>query len=139
MQYAKRGITILVAGITLAGAGTAHADGGLTVTEVQKHKRQPVELANCRNDGGTCSIERGKSTSASVSSSIGVTVSDLNASMGTSYQETYTDTAGCSRSLERGQRLVMYPSGDFVFFEQNGEKGTAFLPTGVECIVESDW
>lgn len=139
MRYTKRGITVLMAGIAFAGAGTANAAGGLTVTEVQNHTRQPTEIANCRNDGGTCTIERGHSTSASVNSNIGVTVGALNASMGANYEETYTDTAGCSRDLAKGQRLVMYPSGDFVFFEQGGEKGTAFLPTGVECMVESDW
>lgn len=139
MRIARYGtVTVLMAGSFL-GAGTANAQSGLNITEVQHHTRQPIEIASCRNDGGTCTIEKGHEVSASVNSDVGVDFGAVNASLGGGYQETYTDTVGCSRDLSAGQRLVMYPSGDFVFFEQDGNKGTAFLPTGVECMLESDW
>ena len=140
MRYVKSGTAAIIAGVICAGAGTAKAASRLTITEVQHHTRQPTEVADCRNDDGICTIERGHTFSASINSNFGVTVKALSAAIGREYQESYTDQTGCSNThLDKGERLVMYPSGDFVFFEQDGEKGTAFLPTGIDCIIESDW
>jgi len=78
--------------------------------------------------------------SSTISGDVGVDFGALNASLGGSYQETYTVTTSCtSPQLRRGQVYVMFPRGDFVFFNVDGAKGTAFLPTGVFCEVHSDW
>lgn len=69
----------------------------------------------------------------------GVSVAEINASMGSNYEESITVSEGCDRDLPRGKRLVMYPSAATVFFEKGKVKGTAFMPTGVECQVVSDW
>lgn len=112
---------------------------GFRVAEVQHFVRNPTPITSCGNTNGKCTISRGHTTSASISGGVGVTVRSINAELGRTYEEEFTDTVGCEADLRAGQRLVMYPTGDFVFFEQGWEKGTAFLPTGVQCIVESDW
>lgn len=134
---------ILISGAVAVSAlvatpGIANA-GGLTVTDVQHHTRQPKELGTCRNDSGHCTIEGGKTVTAGVNAEAGISVAEINASMGSNYEESITVSEGCDRDLPRGKRLVMYPSGDTVFFEKGGVKGTAFMPTGVECQVVSDW
>jgi hypothetical protein len=49
-------------------------------------------------------------------------------------------TTSCtSPRLAAGQVYVMFPRGDFVFFNVDGAKGTVFLPTGVFCEVHRDW
>lgn len=138
MRRLSKGIATATAAFAVMLPLTAHA-ASLEVTEVQHHVRQPQPIAHCRNDGGTCTIERGHTVAASVNSNFGASVGAINAAIGANYEESYTDTTGCERDLAKGERLVMYPSGDFVFFQQGDEKGTAFLPTGVECQTESDW
>lgn len=122
----------------LASPGIASA-GGLKVTEVQHHTRQPEILGTCRNDFGHCTIESGKTATAGINAEAGISVAEINASLGSSYEQSITVGQACDRYLERGKRLVMHPSGDTVFFEKGGVKGTAFMPTGVECRVVSDW
>jgi len=126
-------------GALVATPGIANAASGLTVTDVQHHTRQPQEIGTCRYDGGHCTIEGGKTVTAGVNAAAGVSVAEINASIGSNYEESITVSEGCEGDTPRGKRLVMYPSGDTIFFEKGGVKGTAFMPTGVECRVESDW
>lgn len=120
--------------------GTAQAAPEIQITEVQQGVRNPNPVEQCRADGGTCTISGGRSVSHTISSEVGISFGALNAKLGGAYQETYTITNGCtSPTLRKGDVWVMYPRGDFVFFTANGRKGTAFLPTGVTCIIRSDW
>lgn len=123
------------------GAGTANAAGGVIIDEVQPGVKQPIAVSECRADGSTCTIGAGKAIASTISGTTGVDFGVLNASLGGSYQETYTVTTSCqSPVLQRGQAYVMFPRGDFVFFHDGaGNKGTAFLPTGVFCEVHNDW
>ncbi|WP_019853020.1 hypothetical protein [Actinopolyspora mortivallis] len=121
-------------------AGTANA-AGVHIDDVQHGVKQPIALSECRADGSTCTIGAGKTIGSTISGNSGVDFGILNASLGGTYQKTYTVTTSCqSPQLKRGQAYVMYPRGDFVFFHDGvGNKGTAFLPTGVFCEVHSDW
>lgn len=122
------------------GAGTAHA-ATLYIDDIQHGTRKPIAISECRADGATCRISEGKQVSHSISGKTGVSFKVLNAELGGSYEETYTVTNSCeSPKLNRGDVWVMFPRGDFVFFNvDHKEKGTAFLPTGVVCEVRSDW
>ncbi len=121
------------------GSGTASA-ATLYIDEVQYGIKQPNAISECRADGSTCTIGAGKTIGSTITGTTGVDVGALNASMQASYQETYTVTTSCtSPPLGRGQVYVMFPRGDFVFFNVDGNKGTAFLPTGVFCEVHDDW
>lgn len=121
-------------------AGTANA-AGVQIDNVQHGTKKPQAVSECRADGSTCTIGAGKTIGSTISGNVGVDFGTLNASLGGSYQENYTVTTSCqSPTLKRGQAYVMFPRGDFVFFHDNfGNKGTAFLPTGVFCEVRNDW
>ncbi|GAA4853555.1 hypothetical protein GCM10025787_41690 [Saccharopolyspora rosea] len=112
------------------------------IDDIQRGTKQPNAIAECAaGPGATCQIGQGKTIGSTISGETGVDFGTLNASLGGSYQETYTVTNNCtSPPLQRGQVWVMFPRGDFVFFhDAAGQKGTAFLPTGVFCEVHSDW
>lgn len=141
MNTFMRAVTVLLTmpAIGLAIAGTAHADT-LYIDDVQYGVKKPVAISECRADGSTCRIDSGRTVASTISGDVGVDFGALNASLGGSYQETYTVITSCtSPTLARGDVYVMFPRGDFVFFNVDGAKGTAFLPTGVFCEVRSDW
>jgi hypothetical protein len=110
---------------------------GLVITEVQTGVRNPNKVAECyQAQGGDCTISQSVAIRATVNSSVGVSFAAINAQLGGSYSETLTTQISCSNNLAPRQYLRAYPSGDFVFFEADGSKRTAFLPTRVQCQVE---
>jgi|SRR5215217_850252 len=118
----------------IASADSLHVD------DIQYGVRKPIAVAECRADGSSCSISTGKTISSTITGTTGITFGTLNASLQGSYQENYAITTTCtSPPLNRGEVYVMFPRGDFIFFNVAGNKGTAFLPTGVFCEVRNDW
>ncbi|MET8997244.1 hypothetical protein [Amycolatopsis sp. NPDC004169] len=116
---------------------TARTAQNVVITEVQKGKRNPNKIAECyQAQGGNCTISQSVALQATVSSTVGVSFEMVNAQLGNSYSKTLTTQISCSNNLAPRQYLRAYPSGDFVFFEANGAKGTAFLPTGIQCQIE---
>ncbi|MBL1102659.1 hypothetical protein [Streptomyces coffeae] len=129
--------TVVVTGLTVPVAVAAPSAQGLVITEVQNGVRNPNKVAECyQAQGGNCTISQSVAVQSSVNSSVGVTFEAINAELGGTYSETLTTQISCSNNVAPRQYLRAYPSGDFVFFEADGSKGTAFLPTGIQCQVE---
>lgn len=135
----------------LAHAATAHEfteseienDSGFQVyatfqaTSVQPNTRMTNVLGSCVNPGGTCSINRTVTQTASISGGGGISFSVLNANLGGGYSSSVALGVTCtSPKMGYNQVYNAYPSGTFVMFKYNGVAGTAFLPTGVQCRVD---
>jgi hypothetical protein len=105
-------------------------------TSIQPNTRMTNVLTSCRNPGGTCTLSKTVTQTATISGGGGISFSVLNANLGGSYAQSVALGVSCnSPKLSYGQVYNAYPMGTFVMFKYNGVSGTAFLPTGVDCRV----
>ncbi|POH75178.1 hypothetical protein [Arthrobacter glacialis] len=106
------------------------------VTSKQPNTRMTNVLTSCRNPGGTCTLSKTVTQTASITAGGGISFSVLNANLGGGYSNAVALGVSCtSPKLSFGQVYNAYPMGTFVMFKYNGVAGTAFLPTGVDCRV----
>ena len=86
--------------------------------------KQPIGSCSVGKKGGTCTIAAGRTATASISTSLGVSKSVISGTVGFSASTSYTITVSCSSpKLKSGESWTAWPTGDrWVYKVQKGWK-----------------
>jgi hypothetical protein len=85
---------------------------------------KPVGSCSVGKKGGTCTISKGETATASISTSLGVSKGVIAGTVGFSASESYPITASCSSpELKKGETWTAWPKGDrWAYKVQTGQK-----------------